>query len=56
MRIFFFGKMVHVKQLALSVSQAMTWVNDTCSSCCWVLAEEIKVTEDLLINTLVDPP
>lgn len=47
--------MVYVKQLALYTSQAMPWVSGVCSAR-WVLTEEIKVTKDLLINTLIDPP
>ena len=53
---FFFWKMKHVKPSAMSVSQVMTWENAVCSPYYWVLAKKIKLTEDLLINTLVEPP
>lgn len=48
--------MMHFKPSAVSVSQMMTWENAVCSTCYWVLAKKIKLTEDLLINTLVEPP
>lgn len=48
--------MMHVKPSAMSVSQVMTWENAVCSPHYWVLAKKIKLTEGLLINTLVEPP